>query len=75
MSFAAEKGLRQWLTEIEETRAHRRNLDITRNAVALDAIRDPKKRRLAELYGAYPAQAVSPTRRVEIKLNSREWVL
>ena len=30
MTFAQEKGLRQWLTDIEQTRQHRSNLDIER---------------------------------------------
>ena len=39
MSFAAEKGLRQWLTDVEQTRQHRRNLDIERTRRALNTDR------------------------------------
>ena len=36
MTFAQEKGLRQWLTDIEQTRQHRSNLDIERTRRSLE---------------------------------------
>lgn len=39
MTFAQERGLRQWLTDIEQTRQHKANLDIERTRRALRAER------------------------------------
>ena len=36
MTFEQEHGLRQWLTDIDQTRRHRSNLDIERTRRSLD---------------------------------------
>ena len=64
LSFEQEKGLRRWLEEIDATRAHRSNLDITRTR--LDHL-TAKQRRIAECYGSWPAQCTSPATRTNIR--------
>ena len=81
MSFAAEKGLRQWLTDIEQTRQYQRNLDIERTRRALSrpsgthytgaALRELLKHDADER-----GYMRSPPRRIEIGLRGNPpWVL